>query len=90
MSAKAAFLKQKPPDADRKPVAAVREALVERDGKAAVFRVRRQDGEADRRQQGRDLGDSVEVNGVKSGDRVVLKPADKLRDGAAAVQAAKK
>jgi len=40
--------------------------------------------------KGRDLGDSIEVNGVKSGDRVVLKPADKLRDGAAAVQAAKK
>ncbi len=91
MSAKAAFLKQKPPDADRKPVAAVRkEALVERDGKAAVFVFDGKTVKLTAVSKGRDLGDSVEVSGIKSGDRVVLKPADKLRDGAAAVQAAKK
>ena len=37
MSAKVAFLKQKPADGDRKPVTAVRkEALIERDGKPVV------------------------------------------------------
>ena len=40
--------------------------------------------------KGRDLGESVEVSGVKTGDRVVLKPTVELRDGAAVVQAAKK
>ncbi|MFO1343378.1 MAG: efflux RND transporter periplasmic adaptor subunit [Burkholderiales bacterium] len=91
MSAKAAFLKQKPLEADRKAVAAVRkEALVERDGKAAVFVFDGKTVKLTAVSKGRDLGDSIEVNGVKSGDRVVLKPADKLRDGAAAVQAAKK
>ena len=91
MSAKAAFLKQRPPEADRKPVAAVRkDAVVERDGKSSVFVY---DGKAVKVvhvSKGRDLGDSVEISGLKSGDRVVLKPGDKLRDGAAVVQAAKK
>ena len=31
----------------------------------------------------RKLGDLVEVEGVKAGDRVVLSPPEKLRDGAA-------
>lgn len=91
MSAKAAFLKQKPPEADRKPVAAVRkEALVEREGKAAVFAFDGKNVKLTAVTKGRDLGDIVEVSGVKSGDKVVLKPAEKLRDGAAAVQANRK
>lgn len=64
--------------------------MVERDGKSSVFVY---DGKAVKVvhvSKGRDLGDSVEISGLKSGDRVVLKPGDKLRDGAAVVQAAKK
>ena len=91
MSAKVAFFKQKPTDADRKPVTSVRkEALVERDGKSALFAFDGKIVKLTPVTKGRDLGENVEVSGVKTGDRVVLKPTVELRDGAAAVQAAKK
>ena len=38
---------------------------------------------------GRKLGDLVEVQGLKAGERVVLDPGDRVRDGAA-VSVAKK
>ena len=91
MSAKVAFFKQKPTDADRKPVTSVRkEALVERDGKPVLFAFDGKIVKLTLVTKGRDLGESVEVSGVKTGDRVVLKPTLELRDGAAVVQAAKK
>ena len=91
MSAKVAFFKQKPTDADRKPVTSVRkEALVERDGKPVLFAFDGKIVKLTPITKGRDLGESVEVLGVKTGDRVVLKPTIELRDGAAVVQAAKK
>jgi HlyD family secretion protein len=91
MSAKVAFLKQKPTEADRKPVVVVRkEALIERDGKANVFVVVDNKAKLALVGKGRDIGDLVEVTGVKSGDKVVLKPNEKLADGASVAQAAKK
>lgn len=91
MSAKVAFLKQKPVDADRKPVIALRkEAVVERDGKPVVFVYDGKTIKLTAVSKGRDLGDALEIVGIKSGDRVVLKPGDKLRDGAAAIPATKK
>ena len=91
MSAKVAFFKQKPTDADRKPVTSVRkEALVERDGKTVLFAFDGKTVKLTPVTKGRDLGESVEIAGVKTGDRVVLKPTIELRDGAAVVQAAKK
>lgn len=91
MSAKVAFLKQKPTEADRKPVVVARkEALVERDGKAAVFVVTEAKAKLTPVTKGRDIGDLVEVAGVKSGDKIVLKPSEKLADGASVAQAAKK
>jgi HlyD family secretion protein len=83
MSAKVAFLQRAPEASERKPVVAVRpETLVKRDGKSLVFQV----GEGDAIKaisvtEGRKLGDLVEVTGIKAGDRLVLKPGEKLVDG---------
>jgi HlyD family secretion protein len=85
MSAKVAFLERFPAPDERKAVTAVRpEAIVRREGQAAVFvidkdlRARRTPVTASRK-----LGELVEVAGVKPGERVALSPPDKLRDGAA-------
>jgi len=82
MSAKVAFLEREVAPADRKPVTAVpRQAVVERDGAKVVFVLK--DGRATRTkiETGRALGDLVEVSGVPAGEKVVLKPLDKLADG---------
>ncbi|MGL4231815.1 MAG: efflux RND transporter periplasmic adaptor subunit [Casimicrobium sp.] len=91
MSAKVSFLKQKPTDADRKPVVVVRkEAIAEREGKASVFVVADNKTKLTPITKGREIGELVEVSGVKAGDKVVLKPAEKLANDASVVQAAKK
>lgn len=91
MSAKVAFLKQKPTDNDRKPVTVVRkEAIVGRDGKSFVFVINDKNVKLAMVGKAREIGDMVEVSGVKSGDKVVLKPAANLQDGAAVVVAVKK
>lgn len=82
MSAKVAFLEREVAPADRKPVTAVpRQAVVERDGTKVVFVLK--DGRAMRTkvETGRALGDLVEVSGVPAGEKVVLKPLDRLADG---------
>jgi RND family efflux transporter MFP subunit len=82
MSAKVAFLEREVPPADRKPVTAVpKQALVGTNGASAVFVLR--DGKAVRTrvETGRALGDLVEVSGVAAGEKVVLKPLDRLADG---------
>ncbi len=84
MSAKVAFLSREARPDERNPVPAVRpEAVAKRDGRNLVFVVGAQDrvhavdvGSA------RALGDLVEVAGLKAGDKVVLSPPAKLRDGA--------
>jgi len=91
MSAKVAFFKQKPTEADRKVVTSVRkEAVVEREGKSVVFVFDGKIVKITPVSKGRDLSDAFEISGLKTGDRVVLKPGAELRDGAAVVQAAKK
>ena len=83
MSAKVAFLERAVPASDRKPVTAVpKQALVERDGAKFVFVLK--DGKAARTkvETGRALGDLVEVSGVTAGEKIVLRPLDKLADGA--------
>lgn len=83
MSAKVAFLEREIAPADRKPVTAVpMQAVVERDGTKVVFILK--DGRAMRTkiETGRTLGDLVEVGGVPAGEKVILKPLDKLVDGA--------
>ena len=90
MSAKVSFL-EKPVAADEKrPVPAVQpRAIVERDGRKVAFVLN--DGRVRRAEvtTGRKLGELVEVGGLKAGDRVVLDPGERIRDGAA-VSVAKK
>ncbi len=82
MSAKVAFLERALQAGDRKPVTAVNpSAIVTRDGRSVAFVI-----EADKAREvaitkGRLLGDLVEVTGLKTGDKIVLSPSDKVRDG---------
>jgi RND family efflux transporter MFP subunit len=91
MSAKVAFLTQPMSEAQRVPRPAVSAAaVVSRGGRNVVYVVR--DGKAveTQVQTGARLGDLVELTqGPKPGEKVVLRPADTLRDGAA-VQAVRK
>lgn len=90
MSAKVAFLSKPVPDADRKPVTAVQpRAIAQRDGKPVVFLAA--DGHVKQQpvSTGRKIGELVQVGGVKPGDKVVLAPDDKLKDGAAVAAAGK-
>lgn len=84
MSAKIAFLDKALADAERTPRVAVHEDALRREGsEVALFRV--EDGRAHRVvvQTGATIGELVAVQGVKSGDKVVLRPPESLRDGAA-------
>ena len=84
MAAKIAFLEREVSAAERKPVPAVpKSALVERDGAKYVFLVK--DGRAQRIPAGntRTLGDFVQVEGVKPGERVIVKPLERIEDGMA-------
>ncbi|MGA0611457.1 efflux RND transporter periplasmic adaptor subunit [Caldimonas sp. KR1-144] len=92
MSAKVAFLSQPVGEADLKSVLAVAPAaVVERDGAKVVFRIGKpaKEGAAPTVQAvtvstGRTLGDAIELaqaGDLKSGDKLVLNPPDKLKDG---------
>jgi len=83
MSAKVAFLSRPPrPDEERLRTAVSASALARRNGRLLAFRI-----EGDRVREvpvksGESFGDLVEVlDGLKPGDRVVLNPAARLRDG---------
>jgi RND family efflux transporter MFP subunit len=83
MSAKVTFLSQPATDADQRPVLAVNPgALAERSGGKLVFRIAGDVLEAVPVTVGRKLGDVIEVAGpLKSGERLVLQPADALAAG---------
>jgi HlyD family secretion protein len=90
MSAKVAFLEKPVPANEKKPVAAVQpRAIVERDGRKMAFVIREDRAHRAEVTTGRKLGDLVEIQGLKAGERVVLDPGERIRDGAA-VSAAKK
>jgi RND family efflux transporter MFP subunit len=84
MSAKVSILSQPATDADQQPVLAVNpKALVQRDGKQQVWRVKDDTVEAVEVRLGRKIGDSQEITGgLKSGDKLVLSPSPKLAAGA--------
>ena len=91
MSAKVAFLSRELTAAERKPVVALRpDAVVKRDNVDVAF-VTDKDMKVKQTPVtlGQKLGDLVEVKGVKAGDNVVLKPAEKLKDGAVVIQVKK-
>jgi RND family efflux transporter MFP subunit len=83
MSAKVAFLSEPVPADQRAPRAAVSPAaVVEREGRTMVFVVRGDKLRATPIQVGRKFGELVEITqGLQPGDKVVLRPAPKLRDG---------
>ena len=87
MSAKVAFLARAPQPDERKAVVAVRpEAIAQRGGRSVAFRL----GDKDLVKEvpvevRRKLGDLVEVAGLNAGDKVVLSPGEKVRDGGAVV-----
>jgi multidrug efflux pump subunit AcrA (membrane-fusion protein) len=92
MSAKVNFLSQPASDADQQPVVAVNpKAIVERDGRRLVFRLRGDTVEEVTVTLGRKLGDAQELGAgvLKSGERVVLSPPEGLRAGARVVVAGK-
>jgi RND family efflux transporter MFP subunit len=86
MSAKVAFLDREIPDSERLPLIAVhQDAVVQREGLPVLFLV---DGGSARRvpvQTGRKINDLLALRSenpaLKAGDKVVLRPADNLRDG---------
>ncbi|QEM68186.1 efflux RND transporter periplasmic adaptor subunit [Geobacter sp. FeAm09] len=83
MSAKVAFLEREAQKADQLPRIAVKpSAIVTFGGRQGVYLVRGERVVFTPVTRGAPLGDLVEVGGVKSGDRVALKPLDKLKDGA--------
>ncbi|HSQ02828.1 MAG TPA: efflux RND transporter periplasmic adaptor subunit [Burkholderiales bacterium] len=84
MSAKVAFLEREVPAAERTPRTAVpAAALIDRNGKTVAYRIDHDQAYATPIEKGESIGDLVEVkSGLKSGDRVVLRPPANLRDGA--------
>jgi RND family efflux transporter MFP subunit len=92
MSAKVSFLSRPATSEDQKPVIAVNpKAIVERDGRKVVFRVQGDTVEVLPVTLGRQIGDVQEVTGqaLKSGERIVLSPGERLRAGDRIVVAGK-
>ena len=90
MSAKVAFLTREVAPEEKKPVVAVQPAaIVERGGKKLAFRVKDGSVQSVEVTTAETLGDLVAVTGLVPGDRVVLAPNDKLRDGATVTLARK-
>ena len=90
MSAKVSFLSQEvPKDAGAPRVAVPASAIVERDGRKVVFAVRERRAVELPVQTGASVGDLIQVDGVKAGEKVVLKPSERVRGGAELATAAK-
>jgi RND family efflux transporter MFP subunit len=82
MSAKVAFLEREAVADDLTPRRAVNPAAIVKSGTAnGVYLVKNDTVVFVPVTVGAKLGDMVEVSGVKSGDRLALKPLDKLKDG---------
>ncbi len=84
MAAKVAFLTQEMPPGERAPRTVVQPgAIVSRNGRQVVYAVRDNKAVEVTIETGGKLGDMVEVvKGIQVGEKVVVKPLDKLRDGA--------
>jgi len=82
MSAKVAFLEHEAGKTDQMPRIAVNPAaVVKSGGREGVYLIKGERVVFVPVSKGAKLGDLVEVSGVKSGDRVALKPLDRLNDG---------
>lgn len=83
MSAKVAFLQRQVREGEREPRLALNpEAVTERSGRKVVFVVTNDRVAETSVQLGAQIGDMVELtSGLRAGDKVVLKPLDKLKQG---------
>lgn len=83
MSAKVAFLSRPVAEGEEKArLAVLRTAVLEKEGKRIVFMVRGDRAKQAVIETGADIGDMVEITGgLQAGDRVILKPPGRLRDG---------
>ena len=84
MSAKVSFLQREMKEGERTARSVVQPAaVVQRDGKSVVFVIKDDKVAEVAVETGDKIGELLEVRaGVKPGDKVVLRPSDKLRDGA--------
>ena len=90
MSARVAFLSKEVAKENNAPSIAVpASAIAERNGRKVVYTVK--DGKATEVvvTTGAIAGDLVQVTGVAAGQRVVLKPSDRIKDGTAVTTASK-
>ncbi|MDH5263582.1 MAG: efflux RND transporter periplasmic adaptor subunit [Betaproteobacteria bacterium] len=85
MSAKVGFLQRAPAPDERKAVTAVRPEAVAKRGENSVVFVLDKDNRVKQTPVtvARKLGDLLEIAGAAAGDKVVLSPPGKLKDGAA-------
>lgn len=83
MSARVAFLERPLSAQEQQPRTAVsRAAVVDRDGQPLVYRLAAERAEAVPVTIGAQMGELLEiVSGVAAGDKVVIRPLDKIRDG---------
>jgi RND family efflux transporter MFP subunit len=82
MSAKVAFLSREVKNEEQKPRTALNPAAVrDRNGKKTVFLIRDNRVAETTVTLGENIGDMAEIlSGVKAGDKIVLKPLEKMRD----------
>lgn len=83
MSAKVAFLERQVKPGEEQPVTAVNpQAVLEKGGVKFVFVARGEKAVKNPITTGPKIGDMLQVTGgVKAGDKIIVKPLDKLRDG---------
>jgi RND family efflux transporter MFP subunit len=91
MSAKVAFLEREAGKDEQQPRLAINPAAIEKSGdREGVYLVQGDRVVFTPVTRGGRLGDLVEVQGVKSGDRAALRPLEKLKNGTKVVQTDKK
>ena len=84
MSAKVSFLSRELKSDERKSVIAVQpSALVKRDGRDVLFVIDNNAAKQVAVTVGSKIGDLTQVSGVKPGDKIVLTPSEKVKDGVA-------
>jgi len=83
MSAKVAFLSRPTKPEEQKPLTALNPAaLLTRNGKKAVFLIKGDQAVETTVTPGEQIGDMIEVlSGVNAGDKIVLKPLNKIKNG---------
>jgi RND family efflux transporter MFP subunit len=91
MSSKVAFLEREAVKEEQKPRIAINpSAIVKHGEQEGVYLIKEDTAVFTPVKRGIRLGDLIEVSGVKSGDKIALRPLDKLKNGAKVTTADKK